>query len=181
LLNLSATPQGKNVVLNWTTSSEINNKGFEIQRSSDNILWEGLSFVNGAGTSTIPHSYTYTDNDLFPQRYYYRLKQVDNDANFKFSMTVTVLLSGKGEYSLKQNYPNPFNNETSIQYTLPETQKVKLTVFDIHGRTVKVLVNETRQPGTHAVNFYTSKLQPGLYYYKLEAGSFSTIKKMVIQ
>lgn len=181
LLDLSATPQGKNVILSWTTSSEINNKGFEIQRSADNVLWEGLGFVNGAGTSAIPHSYTYTDNDLFPQRYYYRLKQVDNDANYKFSMTVTVLLTGKGEYSLKQNYPNPFGNETSIQYTVPETGKVKLTVFDVNGRTVKVLVNETRQAGTHAINFYTNKLQPGLYYYKMEAGSFSEVKKMVIQ
>ena len=168
-------------MLNWSTSSEIDNKGFEIQRSTNNELWEGIAFVNGAGSSTIAHNYSYTDKGLFPQRYFYRLKQVDIDENYKYSVIVSVLLNGQAEFSLKQNYPNPFRNETTIQYTLPQTQKVRLTIYDMNGRAIKVLVNETRQAGSHAVNFYTGTLPGGMYYYKFEAGYFTEVKKMIIQ
>ena len=83
-------------------------------------------------------------------------------------------------YSLKQNYPNPFNPVTTIAYTLASTGDVKLVVFDILGREVKTLVNEVQQQGSHTVSFNASDLASGVYFYRINSGSFSDIKKMIL-
>lgn len=181
LLNLSASPQNKNVLLRWATSTELDNKGFEIQRSSNGSNWEGIGYVNGAGNSSILRNYSYLDEGLFPRRYYYRLKQEDIDGHYKYSMVVSVLIEGKGEFSLGQNYPNPFRTVTTIPYTLAEKTQVKLTVYDMNGRVMKVLVNEKRDAGTYAENLHIGSLPSGMYYYKLEAGGFSGVKKLILQ
>jgi hypothetical protein len=180
LLNLSATPENKNVRLRWSTATEIDNKGFEIQRSTNGSTWEGIGYVNGAGNSSITQNYSYLDQGLFPRRYYYRLKQEDIDGKYKYSMVVAVLLEGKGEFSLGQNYPNPFRTVTTIPYTLAERTQVSLTVYDMNGRVIKTLVNEKRDAGTHAENFHVGGLPSGLYYYKIQAGSFTAVKKLVL-
>ncbi len=88
-------------------------------------------------------------------------------------------------YKLEQNYPNPFNPLTSISFELPQAANIKLTVFDINGKTVKVIVNEFRNQGTYSETFDASNNPSGVYFYKLEAvGSsgkmFSDSKKMVL-
>lgn len=183
LLNLSATPKDKDkILLSWTTATEVDNKGFEIQRSIPGGSWEAIGFVNGAGNSSSLLNYSYTDANLFPRTYAYRLKQEDIDGNYKYSMVVTATLDGQAEYTLGQNYPNPFKGETTIQYTLPAREKVTLTVFDMNGRAMKVLVNNvTKDRGTHAVNFFTASLPTGVYYYRLQVGSFSDTKKMIVR
>jgi hypothetical protein len=181
LANISARPQGKNIIVDWATASESENKGFELQRSSDNVSWEGITFINGAGNSTSTINYSYEDKGLYPSRYYYRLKQVDFDGRYKFSVVVSAMIDGKAEYELKQNFPNPLKDETTIRYVLPETSKVNLTIFDLNGRPIKVLVNGTKGAGMHAQNFYPGALPAGVYYYKLQAGNFTSVKKLVIQ
>jgi hypothetical protein len=181
LLGLSATPQGNDIILNWSTASEFENKGFEVQRSADNTRWEAIGFVNGAGNSSATRNYSFIDKDLVPQRYYYRLKQVDIDDRYKFSAIVSAVLNTKANYALKQNYPNPFRSETIIQFTLPETQKIMLTVHDLQGKTIAVLASGTKPAGTHAINFYTGRIPSGLYFYKLQAGPFTEVKRMIIQ
>jgi len=84
------------------------------------------------------------------------------------------------EYSLAQNYPNPFNPETRIQFSLPEQSIVTLKVYDILGREVAVLLNETKSAGTHTVSFNASNLSSGVYIYRLSAGSFIQQKKLVV-
>ncbi len=84
------------------------------------------------------------------------------------------------QYSLKQNYPNPFNPSTAIAYTLASAGNVKLVVYDILGREVKTLVNEVQQQGEHVINFNASNLASGVYFYRIDAGSFNAIKKMVL-
>ncbi|MFI5130701.1 MAG: T9SS type A sorting domain-containing protein [Chitinophagales bacterium] len=181
LLNLSATSQGKKVTLSWTTSSETNNRGFDVQRSSDGVNWTTIGFVAGAGNSSFVKNYTYADNNLETRRYYYRLKQIDIDDHSKYSVIVSVVINGKGEYALGQNYPNPFRNETTIQYTLPQTGQVKLSLFDISGRAVKVLVSGSKEAGTHAISFNTGSLTRGIYYYRIQVGDFTDVKKLTIQ
>lgn len=83
-------------------------------------------------------------------------------------------------YSLSQNYPNPFNPSTSIKFTMPEGNNVKLVVFDILGREVATLVNEFRNSGTYNVNFDASALSSGVYFYRLEAGNFTETKRMLL-
>lgn len=83
-------------------------------------------------------------------------------------------------FYLYQNYPNPFNPSTQIKFDIAKTSNVKLLIYDILGREVKTLVNETAQPGTYEVLFDGSNLASGTYFMKLEAGTFTDIKKIVL-
>jgi len=83
-------------------------------------------------------------------------------------------------YSLKQNYPNPFNPSTKISYTIPKAGDVQLKVYDMLGREVATLVNETKQPGIYAVDFNASNLASGIYFYRIQSGDFTAVKKMVL-
>ncbi|MBC7868036.1 MAG: T9SS type A sorting domain-containing protein, partial [Gloeobacteraceae cyanobacterium ES-bin-316] len=82
--------------------------------------------------------------------------------------------------SLGQNYPNPFENETHIPFTISATENVKLVLYDINGRVVKVLVNAAKDAGKHVVNFNAASLAKGIYYYRIQAGDFTYIKKLII-
>src|SRR4030095_1026330 len=84
------------------------------------------------------------------------------------------------DYFINQNYPNPFNPSTKIKFGLPENNNVKLTVYDVLGKEVSLLVNEFRQSGTYEIDFDGTNLPSGLYFYKLEAGEFTQTKKMLL-
>ena len=83
-------------------------------------------------------------------------------------------------YSLSQNYPNPFNPSTTITYELPKTSHVSLSVFDILGREVSVLVNERKETGVHEVKFDGSSLASGAYLCRLQAGTFVQSRKLLL-
>jgi hypothetical protein len=83
-------------------------------------------------------------------------------------------------YKLSQNYPNPFNPSTKIQYSLMKPGLVTLRIYDVLGRLVKTLVNGYQVQGSHIVNFNASQLASGVYFYKLESGSFQSVKKMML-
>ncbi|MFO7444954.1 MAG: T9SS type A sorting domain-containing protein [Ignavibacteriaceae bacterium] len=85
-----------------------------------------------------------------------------------------------GNYVLNQNYPNPFNPVTKIKYAISTTQYATLTLFDMLGKEVAVLINEVKQPGEYEIEFNASALSSGVYYYRLTAGGFSETKKMVL-
>ena len=85
------------------------------------------------------------------------------------------------EYALGQNYPNPFQKETFVQYHIPVASHVTLSLFDMNGRLIKVMVNGTREHGSHTLRLNTGSLSKGIYFYKIQAGNFSAVKKMVIQ
>jgi len=182
LLNFSATPGDNKVILRWSTSSEINNLGFELQRSIDgNNGWSAITFISGAGNSSSTLNYSYTDENLTARRYYYRLKQIDIDQRFTYSAIVSAVLDGRESFGLQQNYPNPFRGETIIRFTLPQSTKVNLSLFDMNGRLVKTLVNGSKDAGTHAVTLNSGVLTSGLYFYKLQAEGFTDVKKMTIR
>ncbi len=83
-------------------------------------------------------------------------------------------------YSLSQNYPNPFNPSTQITYQLKSAQHVRLTVFDVTGREVAVLVDKMQNAGAHTVTFHADNLSTGVYFYRLKAGNFTNTKKMIL-
>jgi hypothetical protein len=83
-------------------------------------------------------------------------------------------------FSLEQNFPNPFNPTTTIQFSIPQTSKVDLMVYDALGKEIVSLVRGTRQSGTYQILLDASRLATGIYYYKLTAGSFIDIKRMVL-
>jgi hypothetical protein len=184
LTSFSATTIGKDVKLSWNTSTEVNNYGFDIERKIlkqvQNDSWEKIGFVNGNGNSNSPKDYSFVDDKVVTGKYSYRLKQIDNDGQFEYSKVVEIDVNGTKKFELTQNYPNPFNPTTTIQFQLPQTGMVKLTLYNILGQEIKTLVNETKEAGTHTVNFDASELNSGVYIYKIESGSFTQTRKMTL-
>ena len=182
LTSFTASKIKSSVELKWTTATEVNNFGFEIQRSSSNSKneWETLGFIQGSGNSNSPKVYSFADFELpAAQTVFYRLKQIDNDGKIDYSKIVEVYLS-PNTFSLKQNYPNPFNPTTTIEYIITEENLVELSVFNSLGENVKILVNEYQSPGRYKVDFNADGLSSGVYLYKITAGSNSDYKKLVL-
>ena len=182
LTSFSATTIGSTVKLSWNTATEINNFGFDVERtlSSPALEWTKIGFVEGHGISNSPKYYSFEDNNLTARKYIYRLKQIDSDGQFEYSKEIEVDINAKIKYELSQNYPNPFNPTTTIQFSLPTSGTVKLTIYNTTGQEVRNLLNEYKESGTHIINFNASGLSSGAYLYKLTAETFSMIRKMIV-
>jgi hypothetical protein len=181
LVSFQANLSKKSVNLNWATATELNNAGFDVERRFNNGTWEKIYFIAGNGNSNSPKQYRYTDPSLSnPGIYSYRLKQIDNDGSYEYSKIVEVNYTAPIGYSLEQNYPNPFNPSTIISYNLPIGSNVKLVVYNAVGEIVKILENQYKEAGYYHVNFHQTGLPSGILFYKLEAGPFSELKKMIL-
>jgi len=180
LISFSATTDSKNVNLNWATATEINNRGFEIERRYDKTDWLEIGFVPGHGTTTEKQNYSYIDQNVNAGIYSYRLKQVDFDGTFEYSNEILVNVTASLEFTLDQNFPNPFNPNTLIKYSIPKSSQVSLKIFNTLGQEMETLVNEEKQVGTYEVNWNASNLQSGVYFYRLQAGSFVQTRKMIL-
>ncbi len=168
------------VQLNWSTKTEVNNFGFDVERQTKNGQWEKVGFVNGNGNSNSPKEYSYIDKNVIGgSKFLYRLKQVDNDGQFEYSDAVEVELV-PNEYILSQNYPNPFNPTTKIRYQLPNESKVVIKVYNILGSEVMELLNEQKEAGVYEVEFKADNLSSGTYIYKINADNFVQTKKMIL-
>jgi hypothetical protein len=180
LVSFSAELSMDIVFLHWITATEKNNSGFEIERMQDNSGWEKIGFVEGHGTTTEPNEYSFTDKNISTGMYFYRLKQIDYDGSFEYSLEVKVEVGTPLEFSLEQNYPNPFNPNTKIKYSVPHSSNVTIKVFDILGNEIETLVNEEKPVGRYEINFNASSLPSGVYFYQLRAGNFVGTKKMIL-
>jgi Secretion system C-terminal sorting domain len=185
LTSFTAVTKENNVILNWSTATEVNNSGFEVQRSTNNNEFITAGFIDGKGTVSEVQDYTFTDKNLEVGNYSYRLKQVDYDGTSEYSDIVEVEVLAPNVYSLEQNYPNPFNPATVINFSLASNSKVTLKVFDALGQEVAELVNGKLLAGVHNINFNASILNSGVYFYRINAvGSdgtiFNSVKKMIL-
>jgi large repetitive protein len=180
LTSFTVTKQGDDAQLNWSTSMESNNKGFEIQRTVDKTSWTVLGFVAGAGNSETEKDYQYLDKNLPAGTYYYRLRQVDNDGHSTFSNTQQVTFDDGLALDLKQNRPNPFNTNTTIDIVIPRGGQVQLMLYDQMGRPIQQLLNEYKAPGTYSIQVNRNGLSSGNYYYKMNALGQSLVRKMTI-
>ncbi|HAY34692.1 MAG TPA: hypothetical protein DCY06_11220 [Bacteroidetes bacterium] len=181
LSSFVSTISGNSVTLNWTTASEINNSGFDIERSSVSGVWSKVGSVSGNGTSATPHSYTFTERNVASGSHNYRLKQIDFNGNFEyFNLSNEVVIGIPAEFKLSQNYPNPFNPSTTISYEIPVDGAVSLKIFDMSGKEVMTLVDGVKNAGYYSINFNASNLSSGIYFYKLSANDFTSVKKMML-
>jgi photosystem II stability/assembly factor-like uncharacterized protein len=184
LVSFTGSVEGTSVRLSWVTSSQLNNKGFEVERKQGSESYRALTFIKGDGTTTEQKSYSYTDKGLKEGDYTYRLKQIDFDASFHYSNEVNVSVNQPAEFSLSQNYPNPFNPSTTINFSLAQKASVKLVVYDILGKEVRTLVNSNEAAGTYQVqwnglNNNGQSVSTGIYIYRITAGDFVQQKKLM--
>lgn len=180
LTSFTAATNGKEVTLSWSTATELNNQGFELQRKFSSNDFATIGSVKGHGTTTSPNQYSYVDKLTDQGKYFYRLKQIDFDGTFEYSNVIDVEVRVLDKFVLEQNYPNPFNPRTTIGYVLQEKSNAKLTLLNSIGEEISVLVNEELDKGYHKVEFDGSNLTSGVYFYKIQAGSFIDTKKMIL-
>jgi photosystem II stability/assembly factor-like uncharacterized protein len=184
----TALYKSPDVVLTWSTATELNNHGFEIERSFDKESWATIGFRKGKGTTSQPQNYNFSNDisEVSVLKLYYRLKQIDFDGTFENSNTVEVEINSPTKFSLEQNYPNPFNPSTNIQYAISSSQFVTLKVYDVLGKEVATLVNEEKPAGNYEIEFnsvetlHATSLPSGVYFYQLKAGDYIETKKMVL-
>ncbi len=182
LISFSVSLNGNLVLLNWTTATEINNYGFNVERRTGVGEWEKIGFVEGHGNSNSPREYSFVDTETphSISSISYRLKQIDTDGKFEYSHIIALKSNLLKEYVLKQNYPNPFNPSTVISYSIPTESHVSLKIFDVLGNTIATLVNKNQKVGSYKVNFIANDLSNGIYIYKISAGEFVSVKKMIL-
>ncbi|MGB5893945.1 MAG: M28 family peptidase [Ignavibacteriaceae bacterium] len=182
LVSFSGTAMQDEIKLSWSTASELNNLGFEVERSLDENGFSTIGFVSGVGTSTETHYYSIIDRSHFENknRIQYRLKQVDFDGSFEYSKVIEVEVYYPLVFKLDQNYPNPFNPSTKIEYTLPTFGYTELKVYDIMGNSITTLVSETKPAGSYEIVFDASYIPSGVYFYTLTSGELISSKKMML-
>ncbi len=181
LISFNAEYYDGKVYIEWSTATELNNLGFEIQRSQNGIDYNGLGFIEGHGTTSEMQYYSFTDNTFNKVgKYYYRLKDISNDGEFHYSYEVQVNIDGISTFQLMQNYPNPFNPSTAIEYYVPKLSRVKLIVYNTIGQEVQTLVDGEKAPGLYEVEFNAAILPSGVYFYRLEATNFVETRKMIL-
>ncbi len=171
----------KSVRLVWITATELNNRGFEIEKKAENLDWVSIGFVQGNGTKLIPTTYTFTDSKISTTgKYLYRLKQIDNDGSIEYSYVVEVNPAPAEIFLLDQNYPNPFNPSTKISFSIPEPSSLRLSIYNVVGEEVAVAAEGYYQAGYHEVTFNSANLPSGVYLYKLQYKGSILMKKMLL-
>jgi hypothetical protein len=179
MTSFTASANNNSVNLSWKTASETNNMGFEVERSSG-MNFEKIGFVPGKGTTTNISTYNFTDDNLSEGIYSYRLKQMDFNGTTSYTQEVLVEVTAPVVFDLAQNYPNPFNPSTSIKFSVPADGMVTLAVYNLLGEKVVTLLDQEMKAGRHQVNFDAARLSSGLYFYRLDAGDYSSVKKMML-
>jgi hypothetical protein len=186
LIMLTFTAEGVNkndIRLGWTTSTESNSSGFDIERKTtrEGEEWSRIAFVQVHGTTKEQKSYSFEDKNLKINIYKYRLKQIGYNGSFEyFELAGNVTVGAPKNFSISQNYPNPFNPKTKIEYQIPSDNHVTLKVYDLAGREVAVLVDEIKQAGYYSVEFDGTNLATGIYFYRINTPGFTDVKKLAL-
>lgn len=175
LSSFTAETNKNTILLNWSTATETNNLGFEIERKLKNQDWVTIAFVEGNGTTTEIQNYYYSDDysELpYEGTVLYRLKQMDYNGEFEYSDQVAVNLTFvPSEYYISQNYPNPFNPSTTIKYSLPVESNVRINIYNSIGQIIDQLVSEIQSSGNYEVSWNAQNYSSGIYYYSFEVTS----------
>lgn len=179
LTAFTADWNGSQIVLRWSTASEVNNRGFEIERRTEQTVWQTIGFINGAGNTAENKQYRFNDYSITKGKLYYRLKQYDYSGEFSYSSVIEVEPAAPAVFSLDQNYPNPFNPETEIRFSIPAQGNVLFEIYNIYGELIQVPVNRMLPAGGHSVRFNAAGLATGVYYSRLTASGQTAVRKML--
>jgi hypothetical protein len=203
LSSFQAIGGDREVRLVWITEAELDNLGFILERAYDQegdyvqiASYESLDALKGAGNSSEKRRYEFLDPSVFNDiTYWYRLIDVSVQGVHTFHPAVSAMpmapkidvvdeppedKDSPGKFELTQNYPNPFNPTTIINFELPITNDVELSIYNVIGQKITTLLRELKQAGTHQVKWDATGYASGVYYYKIEAGEFVDVRRMVL-
>ncbi|MBD3341806.1 MAG: T9SS type A sorting domain-containing protein [Candidatus Lokiarchaeota archaeon] len=185
LAQFSAMLCAEGVKLLWTSYSESNNYGYEVERSKDGHGFKKIAFISGNNFSNEIQEYSFTDPNITNSIYFYRLKQIDNDGSSSYSSTIKVITNAPLKYDLSDNYPNPFNGHTTIEFTLPTKCNTSISIYNISGKLIEKLYNGIAESGKNSVTWngkarFNNDVSSGIYIYRIEAKNFSMSKKMLL-
>jgi len=178
LTSFTAKAQNQETILSWTTASELNNRGFEIQRSGNAKDWKKIAWVAGAETSELAQQYTYVDRNPETGINYYRLKQIDLDEQFEYSNLVSVEFREKGNLIL---IPNPSDHFRQLSYTIVRpSSEVSVSVYNVQNQEIYRERIGTKSKGEHHFNLGGS-FPPGIYTVVLLQNEAVSFVKMMVQ
>ncbi|MBN2279099.1 MAG: T9SS type A sorting domain-containing protein [Candidatus Marinimicrobia bacterium] len=193
LSSLKVLAKAGNVEITWTTESELNNAGFNVYRSEDDVNYEKVNatLIEGAVNSSTPNSYTFTDVSVKANaKYYYKLEDVSTSGETNLHGPVTVVTGSKetelSKFQLGSAYPNPFNPSTTIRFAIAEEAKVKITIYDMAGNLVNTLTDHDYTTGHYevlwnAMDFNHNPVSAGIYIYQMTTNTgFSQSAKMIL-
>jgi hypothetical protein len=180
LTSLVASKQGNDVIVSWNTVTEINNKGFEVERSLDGKNFKFVGFVKGAGNSNKSQTYRLNDVNAFQLNnatvLYFRLKQIDFDGKFTYSKIVSVN-DNKESSNVVSVYPNPFTSDFNIQINTQQQGIVNIEIISIHGSLIATLTKEIKNGINIVPITENNSLKTGIYFVKTNInGEIKTIK-----
>lgn len=181
LTHFALTSNDTGFDLTWTTASEYNNMGFEVERAIDGSHFTTIGFVKGAGESDLQNDYKFTDDKVQQNmRYYYRLRQVDYDGQFEYSPMVNGMIKGKGKFVASNVIPNPAFDLAQITVTTERDQALTLSLYDAAGRQVQSFQQEVAG-GVQVLPIDVSNLAAGTYFIHLVAANEVIKKKLIVR
>lgn len=169
------------VELSWSTRSEINNLGFEVQVMAPTTpSFETVGFVPAGSEGSGIQNYAYTVDGLVAGRYYFRLRQLDIGGTIKYSSLVEISVPVAGTHEISNAYPNPFNDRARFNLAVSKDQNVEIEVYDISGRQVAtVFTGMVSADNTRQFHISGTSLPSGTYFYRVTGENFSTTKSVV--
>lgn len=170
------------VRLKWSTVTEVNNKGFYIEKSFDKIIWGEVGFKKGSGTTTENNFYSFTDKEINSPQQFYRLKQVDFNGKHEYSEVIGIETDlNIQNFRLFQNYPNPFNSNTVISYQVPTKSFINISLYSVIGEKIYEIINEEKAEGIYKETFISTQIPSGVYFLKMKTSTgFSAINKITL-
>lgn len=180
LLSFEGQVSDRSILLNWKTSDEVNNKGFEIQfKRNDMSDYKTADFVMAKTGSSLINTYEYTLKNLVPAQYTLRLKQVDIDNKFSYSNEIQLnIISDKLQAVL---YPNPNQGYSHVSIYNPQSQRVTVELYDVLGKQLRTVFNDNSKQGPLNMNISTDSLGRGSYYIVVRAGNEKQVVNMIVE
>lgn len=174
LAEFTAVKAGNTAQLSWRTLSELNNKGFAVERSADGVAWSQIQFVNATGAG----SYSTLDKTPLSGVNYYRLKQVDNDGKQAYSATVLVNFAGNDAVAFSF-YPNPVKAKITVALQTIQSSKASLSLVNVDGKTLKTILLTSQQSNTN-IQISVSDIAKGNYFLVLKDGGTVKSSKVLV-
>jgi len=194
LIDFSASSYENSILLEWTTASELNNAYWIIEKKplkalpeNDTVISDSLgeyielARVEGKGNTNNGSYYQLIDNDVVAdQQFSYRLYDVSYGGQKTYQQSILAMHHAPMQFRLHQNYPNPFNPSTMIEYSIPKSSKIEISIHNLTGQKLKTLVNKSHTPGDYRVTWDGSGYAAGVYIYQINADNFVQSKKMLL-